>query len=453
MGTLATSSPNQPSIQVRDLSFGYSDEPVLKSVTIDLPEKGVWAFMGPSGVGKSSLVRTLAGLNNANPAFWASGEIVLDGVDILTKDDTGRLPGRVAMLPQKARLYTGTVLENVLAGLAGVEELSHAERIERARAVFANVGLFEEFESLLDEPVLSLSMGKHRMILTARLVATDPAVLFADEPLRDIAVVEERGMMELFRRIGKQRMVGIVTHNKIEAREVSDTVCFITGDQVVEVAPTQQFFDAPQTDLGREFLISGSAWPRATDMNEEDVAEEPVLDSELSILRPKHFRFPSEFRWIIPDGLAGMQKPGLLVDTAIDLEGLRHLAIKVLVTLTEAPFATSELEPYGIQSLHFPIVDMSVPSFSEAEEACGQISGLIDEAQPVVLHCKAGLGRTGLMLACVLVYRGECAMKAIERVRLVNPYYIQTEEQFDFVGRFAEHLKRKDDRPTIALYT
>ena len=139
--------------------------------------------------------------------------------------------------------------------------------------------------------------------------------------------------------------------------------------------------------------------------------------------------------------LGGAQRPGLLGNEEADLRALSLLGVKILVSLTEEAFNDARLAAYGIRGVHFPIKDMGVPDFEQAWLICRRISGWIDAAQPTVVHCRAGLGRTGTMLACVLVARGFEAGAAVGKVRRVNPRYIQTQDQFDFAGRFADRFR------------
>lgn len=288
---------------------------------------------------------------------------------------------------------------------------------------------------------MSLSLGAHKKLLIARLTAQGAQCLLVDEPLRDVAVAEEEQLMELLHQVAKRQAVVLVTHNKIEARRLCDTICLITGGRVVEVTPAEEFFQEPRTPLGREFLKSGSCWPIDLFPTETTVTNARCVPEPARSIRP-----PRDFHWVILGLLGGMQKPGLLGDEDADLEGLRGLGVCVLVTLTEEPFDGDKLARFGLEGEHFPIVDMSVPTLDEALLMCQRISSLIDEQQPAVIHCKAGLGRTGTILACVLVYRGLEAVQAIDRVRMVRPGYIQTDEQLDFISRFALHLERTGDQ-------
>ena len=431
--------PN-PLLEIRNFTAGYGSSVVLKGMSFSAPQRGLMALMGPSGTGKSTLLRSIARWNDAQPAFWARGQILLNGENLLRAKPVERVHHQIPLLVQKARLYTASVLENAIVGTVDHIPSTEAEREQLAYQVFQPLGLWEEFQPLLHNPVLDLSMAAHKKTLIARLLARGASCLLADEPLRDTAIVEEAGLIDLLRRIAQRMLTIVITHNKIEAQQLSDMVCFMSGDQVIEVTPSAEFFERPHTELGREFLRTGSSWSKVLwndDEDEDEVPDQPIQESNPLPTPPRQ---PREFHWVIMNRLGGMQKPGLLNDTEEDLEGLRNLGVKVLVNLTENPFDISKLHAYDIQGAHYPIIDMSVPSLEEAESMCRHISKLIDTDQPTVLHCKAGLGRTGTILACVLVYRGMDPMLAIETVRIVKPGYIQTEEQLDFVSEFSAYL-------------
>jgi atypical dual specificity phosphatase len=133
-----------------------------------------------------------------------------------------------------------------------------------------------------------------------------------------------------------------------------------------------------------------------------------------------------------------------VVDTVdADLEGLRRLGISVLVTLEEAPAVDpAVLARHGLASIHVPIADMGAPAVERAEQLCREIGRLVAGGAAVAVHCRAGQGRTGTVLAAVLVFEGESAAGAIERVRGVNPRCIQSRPQVEFLSAFEAFVAR-----------
>ena len=210
----------------------------------------------------------------------------------------------------------------------------------------------------------------------------------------------------------------------------------------METGRADAFFKKPKTELGENYLRTGNCWPAQP--------SEPPPPTVVPAWAPTDLERaprPGGFHWVIRDQLGGMQYPGLLREVADDLAGLRHLGVTRLVSLTERAFPHKKLAAYGIAGMHFPIVDMDVPTPEDALRLCQTVSEWLDNHERVVLHCKAGLGRTGTMLACVLMYRGESAVRAIHRVRLVNTLYIQSARQLEFLSEFEPYCKVSTSEP------
>ncbi|MEM8994404.1 MAG: dual specificity protein phosphatase family protein [Acidobacteriota bacterium] len=147
--------------------------------------------------------------------------------------------------------------------------------------------------------------------------------------------------------------------------------------------------------------------------------------------------------WIRTGLLAGAPRPGLLDPLADDVDQLRRFGFEVVLNLTETPIDLGD-DADDLEVVHFPIVDMGVPMPDAVEELCRDLWRRIDAGTPVLVHCKAGLGRTGTILACMLVYRGAAPEDATTEVRLVNSRFIQNQIQEHFVRRFADFLGKAD---------
>ena len=152
------------------------------------------------------------------------------------------------------------------------------------------------------------------------------------------------------------------------------------------------------------------------------------------------FRGPRGFRWIIPGRLGGCPQPGLLRSLEEDLDALKRVSMTTLVTLTEAEHPQlDEIEASGIRTVFLPMDDMRTPEHAVAAAHFKEIDALLAADEVVIYHCRAGLGRTGLMLAGYLIWKTHCdAETAIYTVRSAEQGYIQSKEQELFLEEMAK---------------
>ncbi|MEK7431948.1 MAG: dual specificity protein phosphatase family protein [Cyanobacteriota bacterium] len=139
------------------------------------------------------------------------------------------------------------------------------------------------------------------------------------------------------------------------------------------------------------------------------------------------------FYWILKNKLAGASQPGLYEDIEKDISFLKEKGITTIITLTETK---ESYEEFGMEQIHFPIHDMGIPSPRNAFELCSKIIAEINLNKQILVHCKAGLGRTGTILACCLVNLGNNSNDAINIVRSINKAYIQSSIQEKFIEHY-----------------
>lgn len=149
---------------------------------------------------------------------------------------------------------------------------------------------------------------------------------------------------------------------------------------------------------------------------------------------------PRNFSWLIQDEIAGMGRPVAIV---ADLEFLKDNGVESIVSLTELPLHKTLIEEFGFEYKHIPIPDFSTPTLEQIEEFVTFVNNLLSSKKKIVVHCEAGIGRTGTMLACYLVSKGYNAENAISEVRKRRPGSIETMEQEDTVVKYEEKLSRK----------
>jgi atypical dual specificity phosphatase len=148
---------------------------------------------------------------------------------------------------------------------------------------------------------------------------------------------------------------------------------------------------------------------------------------------------PQGFSWIEKPLLAALARPS----SPEDLHWLRAQGIQVLVSLTEDRPRRDWTEEANLLVFHEPLEDMEPPSQEQLDRSVSAITRALDKNMPVAVHCGAGLGRTGVVLAGYFVTRGMSAANAIARVRRLRPHSIETEEQAEAVEHFARRKRQE----------
>ncbi|QNP49314.1 phosphatase domain-containing putative toxin [Diaphorobacter aerolatus] len=155
-------------------------------------------------------------------------------------------------------------------------------------------------------------------------------------------------------------------------------------------------------------------------------------------------RGPRGFTWIDDDRLAGTPYPGILADVSHDLMALRDAGITHLISLTEQPFPATVAASFGIGCSALPMADMGVPSLSAGVALCSHMDALLAAENVIAVHCRAGLGRTGTVLAMYLIWQQlgrQAAPRVIASIRSRNTGMIQSIVQERFLEDFLAHCR------------
>jgi atypical dual specificity phosphatase len=153
-------------------------------------------------------------------------------------------------------------------------------------------------------------------------------------------------------------------------------------------------------------------------------------------------RGPSRFGWILPERLAGSGRPGRYNALREDLAFLRDQGIGVIISLLETTLNLEDYSREGFEAHHFPVEDFTAPTLEQAAEACTVITEALDRGNKVVVHCNAGIGRTGTILACFLVHIGTEPDQAVAAIREQRPLSLETREQVEMVHAYHRHRAR-----------
>ncbi len=235
-------------IEITGLTKRFGDLAALDGLNLHVAEGKVLVLVGPSGGGKSTLLRVLGGLEVPD-----EGEVLVRGEALpATEADLLAYRRRNGFLFQQFNLFPHlTALRNLTLPLEEVHRMSPAKAKETAESALDRFGLLDHAHKRPAE----LSGGQQQRVGIARAVAAGPGILFLDEPTSALDPEMTAEVLELIQELaeGGQRII-LSTHEMGFARAVGDLVAFIAAGKVVEAAPPARWFENPESEQARRFL-------------------------------------------------------------------------------------------------------------------------------------------------------------------------------------------------------
>jgi polar amino acid transport system ATP-binding protein len=235
-------------IKIENLSKKYGDLVVLKDITTEITTGEVVTIIGPSGTGKSTLLRCLNLLE-----VPSGGSIYINGVDILDKKvDVAKIRQKMNMVFQSFNLFSHlSVLENLTIGPIKLKGMSKLAAQTKALELLRLVGLAEKADNYPDE----LSGGQQQRVAIARCLAMEPEIILFDEPTSALDPTMIREVLSVIRRLAREGMtMAIVTHEMDFARDVSNRVLYMDEGIIYEEGPPEQIFENPQKEKTKAFI-------------------------------------------------------------------------------------------------------------------------------------------------------------------------------------------------------
>lgn len=235
-------------IKIEKLSKAFGNQIVLNKLDLDLKSIHSLVIIGPSGGGKSTLLRILAGLESLD-----SGRIILNGEVIPeTEESLHEYRKGIGVVFQAFNLFPHlTALDNILLPLEKVHKINSTEAEDRALRLLKRFGLFEH----RDKYPHQLSGGQQQRVAIVRAMALKPKVLLLDEPTSALDPALTKEILEAIKELRKdQKDMVLVTHEMEFARGVADYVIFVSEGRVIEMGLPDSIFHNPKTEELQEFL-------------------------------------------------------------------------------------------------------------------------------------------------------------------------------------------------------
>lgn len=238
-------------LAIQNLKVSFGDKEVLKGVDLQVNKGDVVTFIGPSGTGKTTILKCVNYLVEPDEGQMQLADVSVDFKKI-HKKEVLQLRRNTAMVFQQFNLFKNkTVVENVMDAQIAVQKKSKKEAYERSVDLLEKVGLLEK----KDEYPSRLSGGQQQRVSIARALAVEPDVVLFDEPTSSLDPELVAEVLKVIERVAQTGVtILLVTHEMDFARKVSNKIVFMEKGHVVEQGTPEEIFEQSQNERTRQFL-------------------------------------------------------------------------------------------------------------------------------------------------------------------------------------------------------
>ena len=253
--TLSSKAKPLSKISVRNLNFHYGNHQALFDNNLEITPNCVTAIIGPSGCGKSTHIRVYNRIYELYPKQRATGQVLLDGEDLLADDvDLIELRRKIGMIFQKPTPFPMSIFENVAYGLRLHYRIDKGELNACVERALKAAALWDEIKDKLNDPGTALSGGQQQRLCIARAIALEPEVLLMDEPCSAIDPIATSKIEDLIKDLRDNYTIVLVTHNMQQAARISDFTAFFYEGRIVEFGPTKRIFTNPSKKQTQDYI-------------------------------------------------------------------------------------------------------------------------------------------------------------------------------------------------------
>ncbi len=249
----------KPIIEIRGLNVKTKEGGILKNINLDIPRNKIIVLLGPSGCGKTTLLKSLNRLTDLHKELKVTGEVFIDGVDILkARQELPVMRQKMGLLSQRPFPLPVSIYKNVayglkLKGIRSRKLIAHSVETNLKR-----VGLWDEVKNRLKSPATSLSIGQQQRLCLARGLAVKPNIILADEPTSALDPISTKIIENLFKELKQHYTIILVTHVLRQALRLADHVVFMYYGEIIEQGHPKDILTNPQTEILKKYLIEGN---------------------------------------------------------------------------------------------------------------------------------------------------------------------------------------------------
>ncbi|MGB9759417.1 MAG: phosphate ABC transporter ATP-binding protein [Thermoproteota archaeon] len=241
-------------IRIKNLNAWYGKKHVLKNINLEIPEKSITAIIGPSGGGKSTLLRCINRTHELKRGAKVSGEVFVDNLDIY-KVNPIEVRKKIGLVFQKPNPFPNmSIYENIAIGLKvnGIKDESQIKNLVKEALI--KVNLWNEVKDRLHSPATQLSGGQQQRLCIARAIVLEPEIILMDEPTSALDYFSTIAIENLIKKMSLDYTVVLSTHNIQQAARISDYIAFVYFGQILEYGDTKSMLLNPSNEIIEKFI-------------------------------------------------------------------------------------------------------------------------------------------------------------------------------------------------------
>jgi phosphate transport system ATP-binding protein len=242
-------------ISIQNLNVYFSDQQILKNVSLDIPDRKITALIGPSGCGKTTLLKSLNRLLEPGDGVRVTGKILVDGEDIYSPTvEVTHIRKKMGLLSQKPQVLPMSIYDNIAYG-PRIHGIKNKKKLDRVVEHYLQVaGLWDEVKDRLSAPASRLSVGQQQRLCLARGLAVEPEIILGDEPTSALDPQSSQHVERRLIELKSDYTVIVVTHILRQARRIADYIGFLYLGELVEHGWAAEVFANPKDPKTKAYL-------------------------------------------------------------------------------------------------------------------------------------------------------------------------------------------------------